>query len=108
MIQTLKETTLKELIGANSIESVCVVGQKGGFAVTVRCGQNERTLAGTRGEVRRFASLDTATALLRKLGIPKFQVDVVTYEPGRIRGARPDRAEALRRTRTIPKQQALL
>ena len=106
--QTVREVTLRELIESNSIDSVCVVGQYGGFAVTVRYGQSERTLASTRGEVRKFASLNTATDLLRRLGILKLEVDAKAYEPGRIRGARPDRAEALRRTRTTPKQQALL
>jgi hypothetical protein len=105
---TLKETTLRELVEAQSVRAACVVGLKGGYAVTVRYGLIERTLATTRGEVRVFASLNTAADFLRKLGLAKFEVDATGYEPGRVRPARPDRAEALRKTRTKLKQAELL
>lgn len=45
---------------------------------------------------------------LRQVGIEMFEVDARFYQPGRIRKARPDRAEALRKTRTTPRQQELL
>jgi len=34
---------------------------------------------------------------LRGIGIPRFDVDVVDYDPERARRARPDRAQALKR-----------
>jgi hypothetical protein len=100
MRQTIKETTLRELVEANAVRSACVVGLRGGYAVTVRYGLTERTLATTRGGVRIFAALDTASEFLRKIGLARFEVDATGYEPGRLRAARPDRAEALRKTRT--------
>jgi len=106
-MQTIKEITLRELVEASSVRSACVVGQPGGFAVTVRYGEAEKMLASSRGDFRRFASLNTAAEFLRKLGIMKFEVDATNYEPGRLRAPRPDRAEALRRTRTKPKQMTM-
>lgn len=108
MLQSIKETTLRELVEANSVNSACVVGQRGGYAVTVRYGLTERILSTTRGDVRLFASLDTVSDFLRKLGLNKYEVDATGYEPGRLRAARPDRAEALRKTRTKLKQGKLL
>jgi hypothetical protein len=105
MLQTIKETTLRELVEANSIRSACVVGLKGGYAITVRYGLNERTLATTRGEVRLF-SLENVSNFLRGLGIAKFKVDATGYEPGLLRKPRPDRAEALRKTQRISSRNA--
>jgi hypothetical protein len=86
------------------VRSVVAVGQHGGFVVSARCGRTDRSLASARGGVRLFPNLTTLAALLRKFGISCFEVDTANYEPGRVRPARPDRAEALRRTRTRPKQ----
>lgn len=108
MLLTIKEPTLRELIAASSVESALVVGQKGGFAIRLRYGLIERNLATARGEVRVFANLNTAASFLRKRGITKFEVDATEYEPGRLRKARPDRAAALRNTRTNPRQTELL
>lgn len=107
MLATIKETTLRELVAADSVTSVCMVGQSGGYAVTVRCGSAERTLATTRGDVRLF-TLERASTLLRTLGLLRFKVDCTNYEPGRMRKPRPDRAEALRKTRTHPIQVSLI
>jgi hypothetical protein len=103
MIQPIKEPILRELVEANSIQTACVVGQKGGYAIRVSYGLAERTLLNTRGDVRLF-SLENAANFLREIGLPKFEVDASGYKPGRLRAARPDRADALRRTRTVPKQ----
>lgn len=102
--ETIRETTLRELIEAGSVRSVVAVGQHGGFLISARCGGTHRFLASARGAVRLFPNLTTLAARLRKLGISCFEVDATSYEPGRVRPARPDRAEALRRTRTRPKQ----
>lgn len=102
------EPALRELILAAAVSSAALIGGQGGFRVAIRCGQVERTLAATRGGVRMFASLDTANAFLRKLGISKFEVDTQSYQRQLLRKPRPDRAEALRKTRTRPQQQSLL
>ena len=84
-----------------------VRGAERGFLVVVRIGEQERTLERARGGPRLFASLDTAASFVREIGLPQFEVDMSDYQPGRLRGARPDRAEALKRTRTRMKQQNL-
>lgn len=73
----------------------------------VHLGSSDKTLATSRGAVRLFASLDTASAFVKDLGIERFEVDMTDHQPGRLRSARPDRAEALRLSRTKMQQQIL-
>lgn len=104
-MDTIREPTLRELIETNSISLITAIGQKGGFAVAFRCGgAAERFLSSARGELRLFSNLTTLAGYLGRLGISRFEVNTANYEAGRLRPARPDRAEALRRTRTKPKQ----
>lgn len=105
--EAIKETMLRELAEADSIRSVAAVGQHGGFAITVHYGVVERALSSSRGEVRLFPNLTTLATFLQKFGITRFEVDTARFEPGRVRPARPDRAEALRRTRTKRQQASL-
>lgn len=104
---TIKEPVLRELVQAAAVTRATVTGQEKGFSLIVHCGNGERTLATTRGAVRLFASLDTAGAFARDVGLPRFDVDMSGHEPGRLRKARPDRAEALRHTRTKLQQQSI-
>jgi hypothetical protein len=108
MLKFITHPTLKELIASGSVRRTVLIGQRGGFGVVVSYGEVERQLCGARGSVRLFASLDTAVPYLKKLGLSKFEVDAATFEPGRLRKARPDRAEALRHTRTKPIQAQLI
>lgn len=107
MSATVKETTLRELVMSGTIAGACAVGQQGGYAIEVQCGSSVRTLATSRGDVRLF-TLERASAFLTTLGITRFEVDATRYQPGRLRKPRPDRAEALRKTRTRPVQEPLL
>jgi hypothetical protein len=103
----IKEPVLRELISAADVVNATVEGMQNGFAVVVRFGAMERVLATSKGIVRMFASLDTASAFVREIGICRFEVDMTNHQPGRLRGPRPDRSEALKRTRTRPQQQPL-
>lgn len=103
---TITTSTLREICSAG-IADLVIEGQPGGgFQVRVRYGSPEqstyRWLGTSRGGTRRFGSLDTAATLLLRLNVREFRVNVTDYEPGRIRAPRPDRAEALRRTRSSP------
>lgn len=102
----VKESTLKELTQSGAMYHACVKGECGGFSIIFRFGTLSKTLSSSRGGTRKFASLNTAMDFLRQLGIERFEVDARQHEPGRIRKARPDRAEALRKTRTLVSQQA--
>lgn len=97
---------LRELIGTSMVDVRALVrGAGSGFLVVARVGAQERTLERARGGPRLFASLDTAASFVHEIGLKQFDVDMSGYEPGRLRKARPDRAEAMRRTRTLMKQQ---
>jgi hypothetical protein len=104
---SIREPVLRELVQAAAQVNATVMGQEKGFAIVVRLGNMEKTLATSRGSVRLFASLDTAGTFVRDVGIPHFEVDMTKHQPGRLRNARPDRAEALRLTRTKMQQQPL-
>ena len=103
----IREPLLRELVKLTVPVRAIVVGEQGGFAVTFRVGETQKTLATSRGAVRRFASLDTAGSFIRDIGISGFEVDMSCHKPGRLRNPRPDRAEALRNTRTRLRQQFL-
>jgi len=106
-METIREPILRELVSVAEDVHVTALGRQQGFALAFKVGGLERTLATTRGSIRVFASLDTAGAFVRNLGIIRFEVDMARHEPGRLRGARPDRAAALRATSTRMRQQAL-
>jgi hypothetical protein len=104
---TIKELVLREFIQAGGQIRARITGQQRGFNLVFQLGNTEKTLATARGTIRLFASLDTAGAFVRDLGIPRFEVDMASHQPGRLRSPRPDRAEALRHTRTRLHQQRL-
>ena len=104
----IRETTLRELVDTRSISSISAIGQEGGFTIAVHCGKTTRVLGSTRGGVRMFSNLTNLATFLKGLGVSGFVVDAQHYAPGRIRPPRPDRSEALKRTRTKPQQTELL
>jgi hypothetical protein len=104
---TIKEQLVRELVEATGNVRATAVGAQGGFALHFQFGDSDKTLVNSRGSIRLFASLNTAGGVVQSVGIPHFEVDMTFYEPGRLRRARPDRAEALRQTRTRLRQQDL-
>jgi len=104
---TIRELLLRELLQAREDVSATIAGCDCGFTFRIRYGGLERTLATSRGSLRQFATLDTAGAFARNIGIERFSVDMTGYTPGRLRGPRPDRSEALRRSRTRMRQEVL-
>lgn len=107
--KAVTETALRHLIDMEAVKSVTVVGVARGFTVDLSSGTGTpKRLTTVRGKARHFASLDTAGTFLKGLGVTNFSVEMSGYQPGRLRGARPDRAVALRNTRTRFRQQELL
>lgn len=110
---SILEASLRELSGAGAVREFWIFGLRGGgLGIAAVCGftgpGNPRVLAASRGGIRRFASLDTAAGFLRDMDVQDFHVDVTRYQPGRVRASRPDRSEALKRTRTALRQASLL
>lgn len=103
----IRETVLRELVQASAEVSATIFGKESSFSVMVHLGSGDKTVVTTRGNIRLFASLDTVAAFVGDLGLVRFYVDISHYRPGRLRGPRPDRAEALRHTRTRMQQQPL-
>jgi len=106
--ETVREQTVREMVNAGAVHSTAAVGREGGFAISVRYGNTERLLGSTRGKIKVFSNLTSVATCLKGLGIEVFEVQTAGYAPGRVRPPRPDRAEALRKTRTTPRQSDLL
>lgn len=108
MPETIREPTLRELLRTGAATVLTAVGQTGGFRLSVGPAESAATLESSRGEARVFPNLTTMATYLQRLGVAAFAVDVTHFTPARVRAARPDRAAALQRTRTTPRQPDLL
>lgn len=96
--ETIDHTTLTKLAEAGVVRSAHVVGQDGGWGILVKYGMTERALAAQRShQMRIFRKLETLVEYLKGIGIPRFDVDAVNYDPQSVTGAkRPDRAAAMK------------
>ena len=98
--ETIDHGTLSRLVEAGAIRAAHVIGQAGGWALSVKYGMAERFLAAQRsGKLRLFRKLETVMAYLKGLGIHRFDVDASGYDAAEATAhyKRPDRAEALKR-----------
>ena len=94
--ETIDHTTLTKLAEAGVVRSARVVGQQGGWAILVKYGKTERTLAAQRSQqLRIFRKLETLVEYLKGIGIARFDVDAVNFDPGTAI-KRPDRAAAMK------------
>ena len=95
--EAIDHKTLARLVESGVVRAAHVISRAGGWGIIVTCGKTARPLAAQRGKARLFSRLETVAVYLREIGIPRFDVDVVDYDPERARRTRPDRAEALKR-----------
>lgn len=97
--ETLDHNTLYRLVEAGAVRDAHIVGEDGGWSVTIKYGKIERVLAAQRSrQVRMFRKLETLVAYLKEIGIPRFDVDAVNYDPRTKKATkRPDRSAALKR-----------
>jgi hypothetical protein len=89
-IPLLRETSLREFVLAGSLTKVRAVGRTGGYEVQVEMGAASATLGNTRGGVRLFGSVDSITALLQRLGISAFEVDIAHFSPAPLKTLRAE------------------
>ena len=96
--ETIDHMTLTKLAEAGVVRSAHVVGQDGGWGILVKYGMTERALAAQRShQVRIFRKLETLVEYLKGVGIPRFDVDAVNYDPHSVTVTkRPDRAAAMK------------
>ncbi len=97
--ETIDHTTLSRLAEAGVVHSTHIIGQSGGWGILVKYGMTERVLAAQRShQVRIFRKFETLVAYLKGIGIARFDVDAVNYDPASLKEtrSRPDRAEAMK------------
>jgi len=101
MPEPIPPAALKDLIAANAIRSAVVIGDKGGYLVTIKHGRAEHVIAArTReGHIKRrlFRSLSAVSRYLRQIGMARYAVDETGYKETTDRPKRPDRSVALKR-----------
>jgi len=97
-VPLVTESTLRDLAAAGVIGAVTVAAKAGGFEVVIKLGNATPVLGNAKGQPKLYASLDTIALQLLHVGIKTFVVDATGYKPGRVRGPRPDRAEAMKRS----------
>jgi PaaA2-like antitoxin len=96
--ETIDHITLSKLAEAGVVRSAHVVGQAGGWGVLVKYGMTERALASRRQQVRIFRRLETLVEYLKGIGIPRFDVDAVNYDPeGENVYTRPDLSSSMKK-----------
>jgi hypothetical protein len=93
MAQTIKLENLRDLVSMGAVKTATILGQKGGYAVLANMGMHERILANRAGQVKMFATTDTAVKELSRLGLSSFFVDISQYEKGLLRAPRTDVTE---------------
>ena len=95
---TIDHSTLTRLVETHAVRGVHVVGQPGGWGVVVKHGKTEHALAATRSrEVRVFKKLETLVSYLKGIGISRFDVDAVNFDPQTVATyRRPDASAALK------------
>lgn len=97
--ETIDHTTLSRLAEAGAVHSAHIVGQNGGWGILVKYGMTERALAAQRShQVRIFRKFETLVRYLKGIGIARFDVDAVNYDPDTLKATRnrPDRSEAMK------------
>lgn len=99
----LKEAALRELFAAGMASNVLARGMPGGFVLEVSIGGRTALLASSKGDIRTFASIETMSVILRRMGVTTFMVDTRNFEAGRIRAAQPERSKMMKEGR-IPKK----
>lgn len=95
---TIDHSTLTRLVETHAVRGAHVVGQPGGWGVVVKHGKTEHALAATRSrEVRVFKKLETLVGYLKGIGISRFDVDAVNFDPQTVATyRRPDASAALK------------
>lgn len=96
---TIDHNTFSRLVEAGAVRAAHVVGQPGGWSLTVRYGMHERPLAAKNsGAVRVWRRFETLASYLKDVGLTQFDVDATHYDPtSSATPKRPDRAEAMKK-----------
>lgn len=111
MTHSIKLENLRDLVNMGAVTTATILGQKGGYAVLAKLGAQERILATKVGEVKMFATTDSAVRELARLGLSSFLVDTSQHEKALLRAPRKDvsarakaAAEALAHDRWVHEQ----
>jgi len=95
--KTIDHNTLSHLVAIGAINAAHVIGQAGGWVLSVKYGVSETFLSAQRsGKLRLFRKLETIMLYLKKLGISNFVVNSFAYD-AKTEHKRPDRSASLKR-----------
>jgi len=102
----VNHSALKLLIEAGAISSTIAFAEADQWMLKIRFGETEKTvLAKNSGKARIWRKLDTLAKYLSKLGISKFEINMIDYDPSQKTLTRPDSAATLKQAHQAHKSQ---
>jgi hypothetical protein len=78
--ETIDHAALQGLVAGGAVHGIDVIGQRANWAIVVKDGVTERTLAEKRGAVRTFRQLDMVVRYLKDIGISVFHVNAADFD----------------------------
>ncbi|WP_052191457.1 hypothetical protein [Luteibacter sp. 9133] len=97
MPHPIKLDALRDLVSSGAVKTATILGEKGGFTVHADAGSSERVLTNRAGQVKMFATTDTAVRELARAGLSSFLVDISQYQKGLLRAPRTDVSDRAKR-----------
>jgi len=95
----INHSALILLVEAGAVNSVVALAKDDQWTLKVTFGDAEKTiLAKNSGKARIWRKLDTLAKYLSGLGVKRFEIDMLDYDPSKKTLRRPDSAETLKRT----------
>lgn len=102
----INHSALKLLIEAEAITSTTAFANADQWMLKIGFGDTEKTvLAKNSGKERIWRKLDTLAKYLSKLGIEKFEINMINYDPSQKTLTRPDSAATLKQAHKAHKSQ---
>lgn len=102
----INHSTLKLLIEAGAITSTTAFAEADQWMLKIGFGDTEKTvLAKNSGKARIWRKLDTLAKYLSELGISKFEINMIDYDPSQKTLTRPDSAAILKQAHKAHKSQ---
>jgi hypothetical protein len=102
----INHSALKLLIEAGAIISTTAFAEADQWMLKVGFGDSEKTiLAKNSGKARIWRKIDTLAKYLAKLGITKFEINMIDYDPSQKTLTRPDSAAILKQAHKAHKSQ---
>ncbi len=102
----VNHSALRLLIEANAIKTITASANADQWTLTINfCGSEKTVLAKNSGKARIWRKLDTLAKYLSTLGVFRFEINMLNYDPSQKTLTRPDSAATLKQAHQAHKSQ---